>query len=920
MIRFHPQLKLGRPSGSNRLNMRSSVSSLRLVRLSLAILFAVLATTYCVLWLVHMRHPRPRLGFSDYEYSASTRSITIGVVFPESPAERAGLRSGDRIVAIDGRKLDNLRPFYESIIIGQKDTAELTVQDTTSPAGVRQVELLLRRQQLAPMRMSGLQHMLELPMRYFPIGFLIVDVGVLLLRPDDPNAWLLALFCGSFVAGGPLLEGAVPVHLRGFAVAYKMVMAWSAGAFFCYLFAVFPAPSPVDRKLPWLKYALVAGVLIATLPMGLRCWLAGGALPLYLHTDWPGRNTLIWGLTGQSGLPVPASRVWPAPEYIFFGFLLGSMTLGLASLLSNNFLSADAQTRRKAHVMLWGTVVSTTPILMALAATMIGGLGVVPIPVWEACILLLSFVWPLSFAYAVVKHRVLEIPVLLKRSARYVLVQRGYIVFLLAVAAIAIALFTHTISRFFPEGTNIGMALSAVFGIVLVWASAPMVKRGTERIDRAFFRSAYDARVILRDLAEKTRTVTDRHELAGLLELQIKGALHPKSIACYLEDGAGNLVVETGGGPPGSDTPPAKRPRPRFPVRFGARFLHRELDIIPATLPLLADLAHRGRAWEVPPGVPDEPGYFGPLAPECLVPVLGRNSRLIGLLVLGQRLSEEPYSGEDKHLLDSVASQAGITLENIDLAEKMAERMEAERRIARDMEIAKQVQSRLFPQKLPPMDTVEYAGRCIQARDVGGDYYDFLSLGAGRLGIVLADIVGKGIPGALLMANLQAGVRSHCAIASQDMPQFLKSVNQVFYESTDEGGYATLFFGDYQDSTRRLRFANCGHNPPFLVRSNGTAERLAATATVLGLFERWESCICEVQIDAGDVLVIYTDGITEANDSAGEEFGENRLLETIRASIALQVPQIVDAILAAALNFSDGEMKDDLTLVVARGR
>jgi sigma-B regulation protein RsbU (phosphoserine phosphatase) len=817
--------------------------------------------------------------------------MTVGVVFPESPAEQAGLRPGDRIVAIDGQKLESLRPFYESIIVGQKDIAELTVLDESSPSGVRQVRLVLRGAQSPPMRITRLQRVLDSPMGYFPLGFLIVGMAVLLLRPDDPNAWLLALFCGSFIAGGPLLESAIPLHLRGLAVAYKLVMAWCAGAFFYCFFAVFPAPSPLDRKLPWLRYALPGGVLITTVPMGFRCLLAGGALPLYLDTHWPGWAALTWALTGQSGLPAPASYGWP----IFFGFFLSSITLGLASLISNNFLAADAQIRRKAHVMLWGTVVSVTPIVLALAATMIGGLGVVPVVVWEACILLLSFVWPLSFAYAVVKHRVLEIPVLLKRSARYVLVQRGYFVFLFVGAATAIALFTHTVSRFFPEGTNIGMALSAVFGIVLVWASAPMVKRGTEGIDRAFFRSAYDARMILQDLAEKTRIVTDRHELVRLLQLQIQGALHPKSLACHLEDGAGNLVAETIGVPPGPDT-------------------------IPATLPLLSDLAHRGRAWDVPPAVSDEAGYFGPLRPECLVPILGRSGRLMGLLVLGQRLSEEPYSGEDKHLLDSVAAQAGITLENIDLAQKMAERMEAERRIARDMEIARQVQARLFPQKLPPLHTLEYVGRCIQAREVGGDYYDFLSLGAGRMGIVLADIVGKGIAGALLMANLQAGVRTQCAIASQDLPQFLKSVNQAFYESTDEGSYATLFFGDYQDSARLMRFANCGHNPPFLVRSNGTAERLTATATVLGLFEDWESCICEVQIGAGDVLVIYTDGITEANNPAGEEFGENRMLETIRASMTLPVPQLVDAILAAALNFSQGEMRDDLTLVVARGR
>jgi serine phosphatase RsbU (regulator of sigma subunit) len=190
------------------------------------------------------------------------------------------------------------------------------------------------------------------------------------------------------------------------------------------------------------------------------------------------------------------------------------------------------------------------------------------------------------------------------------------------------------------------------------------------------------------------------------------------------------------------------------------------------------------------------------------------------------------------------------------------------------------------------------------------------------VGIVLADIVGKGIPGALLMANLQADVRSQRAIASQDLAQFLKSVNQAFYESTDEGSYATLFFGDYHDSTRRLRFANCGHNPPFLVRSNGTAERLAATATVLGLFEKWEASLCEVEIAPGDVLVIYTDGITEADNSDGQEFGEGRLLETIRRNLGVPVPFILDAILRAALEFSGGErkMRDDLTLVVARGR
>ena len=831
--------------------------------------------------------------------------MTVGIVFPESPAEQAGLRPGDRIVAIDGQELESLRPFYESIIIGQNDTVELTVQEASSPPRMRPLTLVLRGGRSAPVRMTRLEHMLDLPMSYFPLGFLIFGVAVLLLRPDDLNAWLLALFCGGFVAAGPLFESAVPGHLRGFAVAYKMIMSWLCAAFFYYFFAVFPAPSPLDRKIPWLKHVFVAAVLIATLPMGLRCWIAGGALPLYLHTHWPGWATLTWALTGQSGSPVPASHGWPRSEFIFFGTFLSGTALGLASLISNNFHAADAQIRRKAHVMLWGTVVSVTPMVLALAATEVGGLRVVPVAGWKACILLLSFVWPLSFAYAVVKHRVLEIPALLKRSARYLMVKQGFLLLTMLVTITVIWLFVNAYTRLIrlsdESALPLGILVGVVLGLIAARVNLYTRRRVTQRLDRAFFRSVYDAQQVLETLAHNSRKATDRHQLTALLQSEIIQALHPTSVGVYLEANRGHLNLQLEG--PESGLSPILEP----------------------DLPLLRELTRRGEPFEVsaePTSAGPGSSVFGGIQPECLVPLLGGDGHLTGIVALGSRLSEEPYSREDKRLLASVASQAGLALESIRLGEEVAERIEGERRAARDMEIAKQVQARLFPQKLPQLHTLEYAGRCTQARQVGGDYYDFLNLGAGRMGIVLADIVGKGIPGALLMANLQADVRSQCAIASQDLPQFLKLVNQAFYESTDEGSYATLFFGDYQDSTHRLRFANCGHNPPFLVRSNATAERLAATATVLGLFEKWEPSLCEVEIAPGDVLVIYTDGITEADNSAGEEFGENRLLETIRTHLALPVSSILGAIVSAALEFSGGEgrMRDDLTLVVARGR
>ena len=289
--------------------------------------------------------------------------------------------------------------------------------------------------------------------------------------------------------------------------------------------------------------------------------------------------------------------------------------------------------------------------------------------------------------------------------------------------------------------------------------------------------------------------------------------------------------------------------------------------------------------------------------------------------MLGARLSEEPYSAGDKRLLASVASQAGIAMRSISMAEAMAERMEAERRSEQEMQIARQVQSRLLPQDAPVLPTLECAGKCIQTRAVGGDYYDFLDFGSGRLGLVLADIAGKGISAALLMANLQANLRGQYALALEDLSGLLRSVNRLFYKNTESSHYATMFFALYDDENRVLRYVNCGHNPPILLRANGCVERLEATATVLGLFEEWECSIGERQMSAGDVLVIYTDGISEAAPADdAEEFGDERLIANLKTHQRESAGEILDAIVAEVQLFSQGEQADDMTLIVGRCR
>ena len=247
-----------------------------------------------------------------------------------------------------------------------------------------------------------------------------------------------------------------------------------------------------------------------------------------------------------------------------------------------------------------------------------------------------------------------------------------------------------------------------------------------------------------------------------------------------------------------------------------------------------------------------------------------------------------------------------------------AEKLESERRASHELAIAKQVQARLFPQNFPPLRTLDYSGVCIQARQVGGDYYDFLHLGDERIGFVLGDIAGKGIAAALLMANLQANLRSQCTVTCREPDLLLRSVNQLFFENTADDAYATLFFAEYDDQARHLRYVNCGHLPALVVRGDDSVERLNSTCTVIGLFKEWDCSIGECSLLAGDTIAFYTDGVTEAFNSSGEDFGEQRLTDTLRRHRKLSSQDLLSAIVDEVQKFSPDEQNDDITLIVGK--
>jgi sigma-B regulation protein RsbU (phosphoserine phosphatase) len=711
----------------------------------------------------------------------------------------------------------------------------------------------------------------------YPFVFLTVGLPLLFLRVTDRNAWLVALLFSAFIAVIPFQNDFLGVlaFLRPFAVIYNVVFSDLICGIFYFFFAVFPARSPIDRRLPWLKWAgLVLMIAIAAMDLSQVLGHAG-AFPQW-HLTWP------------------TQAVVASLRYAFIG-------LGFASLIWNEVVVTSPDARRKIRLILWGTLIGVVPAALWRAASDFFGFS--SNLLLDAILVLLLWLFPLSFAYAVVKHRVLEIPVLLRRSARYLLVQRGFVILLIALSLGVTLAFAMSFSRYLQAFTSVAMpgaiALGSVFGCVLLWTGVQVHNNVGRRIDRAFFRNAYDARLVLEQLVEKTRTATTREELADLLQQHLNDALRPSSVVVYLESQEGKLRVISGAVPGASE-------------QFSAsdRFL--------------LELARYGKPWDaLNMDLNDQPlpGELRVLAPECLVPVPGRDGRLVGLIILGIRLSEEPYSREDKRLLTLVANQAGVALESIVLAEKIAERMEAERRATQEMEFARQVQARLLPQNLPPMKTLKYAGRCLPARKVGGDYYDFLELRPDRLGMVLADIAGKGVAGALLMANLQANLRSQYAMAVEDLPRLLSSVNRLFFQSTNQNSYATLFFADYDDTTGILRYANCGHLPALLLRNSpagAAVEWLDSTSTVLGLFEEMPINVAETKLHPGDTFVLYTDGVTEAADPQGEEFGEQRLVDILKGCGAQSAAELTQAVCNAVGQFSPGEQFDDITLVVAR--
>ena len=287
---------------------------------------------------------------------------------------------------------------------------------------------------------------------------------------------------------------------------------------------------------------------------------------------------------------------------------------------------------------------------------------------------------------------------------------------------------------------------------------------------------------------------------------------------------------------------------------------------------------------------------------------------MIGLLNLFNKRAGDDFSDADARLLGIIATQSAQVIEHARLfAEEQALKLMQE-----EMKLAYKIQMDLLPKEAPQIPGYDIAGVSLPAKVVGGDYFDFIHLNDHALALCLGDVSGKGMPAALLMANLQATLRGQ-AMIDPSPAECLRRSNTLLFRSTDADKFATLIYGVLDPGTHRLAYANAGHNYPLLLKPGTEPVRLDLGGLVLGCLEEFSYAEGFVEFAAGDTLLIYSDGITESLDADEEEFGEERLASLLRAGGAEPAALLIDRIIAAVREHAGGlSQMDDMTLLVIR--
>ncbi|HEX3436529.1 MAG TPA: SpoIIE family protein phosphatase [Pseudacidobacterium sp.] len=710
---------------------------------------------------------------------------------------------------------------------------------------------------------------------------LLMGVWVVLAKPTEGNAWLLLILLTTpsviFFSNHGLSTGLLALS---FEIWYQLLQYIAASALL--LFGIyFPERSRIDVKFPWLKWLILIPLGVCSLvmiPVVYGKYYGSGCSPFLVHIE------------GWAEKPV--------------NFLnLVCVLLYLALTLDKLRSASTEDARRRLRVLTTGMSIGMGSLLIVFV--LLPHFGVTTSMgehLWVTYTGLLFFLFaPFSLVYVVLVQRAMDVRILIRMGARYALAKATlWVVQFALLTVVVVQLLLPVFGK--KQQTPSDLIGPLIFlGLVLLLRMG-VRKRIQQWLDRRFFREAYDAERVLNELSEEVRRYTETQPLLETVARRIAETLHVDQIAMLLRRGEYFVLQQSIGLSAGGAL--------TLPVQSSAvRYLTNSNE--PARL-----YRDDPDAWYLMAGTAERYA-LDQMNAELLLPLLGRN-RMMGVMALGPKRSEAAYSSADMKMLQALASQTGLALEVSELARSLATEAAQRERANREMEIAREVQERLFPQEMPHLPGATVAGFCRPAQGVGGDYYDVIDLEDGRVGLAIGDVSGKGISAALLMASLRASLRGITLDGPRDFAKLMHKVNRLVYEASASNRYATFFFASYDPATRVLECVNAGHNPPVVLRGKETI-RLEADGPVVGLLPSAPYTEQKVQLQPGDVLVLYTDGISEAMNNADEEWGEERMITAAQSAEGKSASAILEMIFAAADGFTVGAPQhDDMTLLVLK--
>lgn len=811
-----------------------------------------------------------------------TRATVGKFRLPEG--EAAGFQPGDQVIRVNGRELlDEYAWQDEFYKLKVGDRITFRVARPVKGAAPEQLDLSFTG---VGIEMSWSERLSRIPVPLFftlllPIVAYFLGFYVAFVRPRDPQAWLLlmVLLCiGSIPMEGSQRSG-------GYIYFFQQTLINSLGIWMLLFAVYFPERWKIDKKYPWAKWVLLIPLVVsATLNLVEQV----GRL-----FAWP------WLWRTVNNLTEPYDKPQTILSMVATGLFFSILAIKSRTVENND-------SRRRLSILYVGTSLAMLPALIIVSIRIVRGVtgGFFDlVPAWFAIFALVSLLlFPLTMAYVIVVQRAMDVRVVIRQGVQYALASNSVkalqLIFLTAVILAVIWTF-----RNFNENFLVQVGFAAA-GIALIPLIAFGAKRLKTAIDKKFFREAYDSELILTELSEDVRTIFETRPLLETVSSKISESLHVPQVALLLKNqGAfqsayalgydSNLTVGFG-----DDDSTVEKLRKNQPV-----VIYQD-----------AEEAFDDEG-------PKEIEALRQLNTQLLLPIAAKNE-LTGIISLSPKRSEQPYSPNDLRLLKSVAAQTGLALENSRLTEAIARETGQRERLNRELEIAREVQERLFPQEFPHVEGLEYYGACRPALGVGGDYYDFIELEDGKFGIAIGDVSGKGIGASLMMASLQASLRGQAIHSKDDLAGLMKRVNKLVYETSTTNRYATFFHAQYDPQTRRLIYVNAGHNPPYLLRGNGDdieVMQLKEGGAVVGMLPPMlvNYTQGEVELLPGDLLAGFTDGISEAMNPEEEEWGEEAMVQELKKIKGRSCKEILDHIVAAADGFANGaKQHDDMTMIV----